>query len=180
MTGIKTVFLDQVFYVQGSLTAFSAYSELYCPYSRSSTDFSICARSKAMQEILALAPTDFPRFLCAVMKLQKVSTVELCRRIPVSEHTVSYLRRVPRYSYSIDQVVAIVVGLHLPPQLGRKLLALASITLDHNPAAAVYGLVIDTLFMMPFDDVQRLLIGSGLPPIRLKGSAYAPENDNSY
>lgn len=153
MKSMCTSFCNHLYYTLDKQLNSPTYSELCFPYSCSASDFSTEARLEATSLMLSTIPNSFPILLQEVMRLQKVSVCELCNRIPLSEHTVSVLRTKQRTSYSIKQIVALIIGLQLPPFLSRRLLVQAGIYIDGNPKAAKYMYVVDTMFMLHYYDV---------------------------
>lgn len=149
-----TSFCNHLYYITRTPSYLQTYSELCFPYSCSASDFSLDARMNATSMILSSLPNEFPRLLREVMHLQGVSIRELCDRIPISEHTISTLRTKPRSSYSLSQIVTLVVGLRLPPFLSRKLIERAGICLDGNPHSIRWMCIVDTMFMLPYDNIQ--------------------------
>lgn len=159
-----TAFCNHVYYSINKQPFSLSHSELCYPYSCSASDFSIAARIEATTQILSTLPNSFPGLFREVMRLQGVTIRELCNRIPISEHTISVLRTKPRTAYALNQVVAISIGLQLPPFLSRQLLHKAGFHLDGNPHASLYLYIIDTMFMLTYDNVLEFLQATTFSP----------------
>lgn len=160
----RTFFCNHAYYSINVQPRSQAYCDLCYPYSCSASDFSIDARIEATTQILSTAPNGFPDLFREVMRLQGITIRELCNRIPISEHTISVLRTKPRKAYALNQVVAIIIGLQLPPFLSRQLLHKAGFHLDGNPHASLYLYIIDTMFMLTYDNVLEFLQATTFSP----------------
>lgn len=71
----------------------------------------------------------------------------------------------------MDQVVALCIGLHLPPWLSCELTARAGLTLRDIPEHRAYRYILDCLFMDRTEDVQRFLKKNKLEPLNLNSTA---------
>jgi hypothetical protein len=88
-------------------------------------------------------------------------------RSGISGRTISRFRTEENREYSIDQVIAICIGLHLPPWLSRGLIERAGYVLRNSKQHQAYQFVLDCLFMDSIDDVQRFLETTGCKKLKL-------------
>ena len=82
------------------------------------------------------------------------------------------LRSEERKSYDLDQVVAICIGLHLPPWLSEVLLDRAGLKVKRYGEFGYFGIILDCFYMDDIDAVQNFLSANGLPSLNLDFSAY--------
>ena len=78
-------------------------------------------RQKAADRMVDEMPLSFHGALAYIMK-GRCTVDDLVNRIPISRSTLLRLRTEERKQYNLDQVVAICIGLHLPPWLSEILL----------------------------------------------------------
>lgn len=90
---------------------------------------------------------------------------------PISRSTLLRLRTEERKQYNLDQVVAICVGLHLPPWLSDILLDRAHLTVKRYGPLAYYGIILDCFYMDTIQDVQDFVKNSGFDPLQLNFDA---------
>ena len=107
-------------------------------------------------------PRFFPEMLTKLMEDCNVSVEELSGRTGISTRTINRLRNELRTEYSADQIVAIIVGLHLPPWVSDHVLKAASINFSDNLATFNYNYVVSCMFMDTFEAVKDHLSLMGL------------------
>ena len=120
------------------------------------------AKTKLVEDM----PMTFHGALAYIMK-HRVTVDELVRRIPISRRTLLRLRTEERKSYSIDQIIAICVGLHLPPWLSDVLLERAHLSVKRFGPYGYYGTILDCFYMDSIEDVQEFLKNNGFEPLNL-------------
>ena len=101
-------------------------------------------------------PISFHGALSYIMK-GRVTVDELTKRVPISRSTILRLRTEERKSYDLDQVIAICVGLHLPPWLSGILLEKAGLTVNRYGPYGYYGTILDCFYMDTIAEVQQFL-----------------------
>lgn len=111
-------------------------------------------------------PGTFHGALAYIMK-GRVTVDELVSRVPISRSTLLRLRTVERKEYNIDQVVAICVGLHLPPWLSEVLLEKAHLSVKSYGPLGHYGTILTCFFEDTIEEVQDFLVNNGLPRLNL-------------
>ena len=92
------------------------------------------AKTRLMEEM----PVSFHGTLAYIMK-KRVTVDELINRIPISRPTLMRLRTEERKKYNLDQIIAICIGLHLPPWLSEVLLDRAGLTVKRYGPYGYYG-----------------------------------------
>ncbi len=125
------------------------------------------AQEQINMRYLRKLPRYFPDLLVRLMADCRVSVEELAWRTGMSTRTVNRLRNEPRAAYSADQIVAVIVGLHLPPWVSDHVLKAASVSFSDNPVAYNYSYVVSCMFMDPFETVREHLARMGLKTLCL-------------
>ena len=111
-------------------------------------------------------PMSFHGALSYIMK-GRVTVDELVKRIPISRSTLLRLRTEERKKYNLDQIVAICIGLNLPPWLSEILLDKAGLTVKRYGAYGYYGTILDCFYMDTIQEVQKFLGDNGYEPLEL-------------
>ena len=111
-------------------------------------------------------PVSFHGALSYIMK-GRVTVDELVKRIPISRSTLLRLRTEERKKYNLDQVIAICIGLNLPPWLSEILLDKAGLTVKRYGAYGYYGTILDCFYMDTIQEVQKFLSDNGYEPLEL-------------
>lgn len=120
------------------------------------------ARNKLMDEM----PLSFHGALAYIMK-GRMTVDELEKRIPLSRRQILRLRTEDRKSYELDQVIALCIGLNLPPWLSDILLEKAGLTVKRYGPYGYYGTILDCFYMDTMRDVQQFLSDNGYEPLKL-------------
>ena len=111
-------------------------------------------------------PASFHGTLAYIMK-GRVTVDELEKRIPLSRHTIIRLRTEERETYELDQVIALCIGLHLPPWLSEILLDKAHLAVKRYGPKGYYGVILDCLYMDTMKELQKFLEENGFPQLML-------------
>ena len=112
-------------------------------------------------------PMSFHSALSYIMK-GRVTVDELVNRVPISRSTIIRLRTEERKSYDIDRVIAICIGLHLPPWLSEILLDRAGLRVKRYGPKGYYGTILDCFYMDTVNEVQQFLRDNGYPELNLR------------
>ena len=118
--------------------------------------------------IRSLRALDFSEMLVKLMTDANVTIEKMVEETGISDSTIKRLRKSQRESYSIDQIIGIIVCLHLPPMISYQLLDRAGIHLEGNPMMMAYSMIINLHFMDPLADVQRRIVEYGHAKLKLK------------
>ncbi len=127
---------------------------------------SIREAENAKQKLIEDMPDSFHGALVYLMK-GRCTVDELVNRIPISRSTLMRLRKEDRKSYKIDQLIAICVGLHIPPWLSSILFQKAGLGVPREGSNSYYGMILDCFYMDSIEEVQQMLINNGFPPLKL-------------
>ena len=120
------------------------------------------AKNKFMEDM----PMSFHSALSYIMR-GRTTVDELVQRIPISRSTLLRLRTEERKKYNLDQIIAICIGLHLPPWLSEILLDKAGLSVKRYGAYGYYGTILDCFYMDTIQDVQAYLSDNGYEQLEL-------------
>ena len=127
---------------------------------------SVKEADKLKNQLMEEMPLSFHGALSYIMK-GRVTVDELTRRIPISRSTLMRLRTEERKEYQLDQVIAICVGLHLPPWLSAILLEKAGLSVKRYGPKGYYGTILDCFYMDTIKEVQQFLSDNGYDELML-------------
>lgn len=121
---------------------------------------------KAADHMVEEMPNSFHGALAYIMK-GRCTVDELVRRIPISRSTLLRLRTEERKQYNLDQIIAICIGLHLPPWMSEILLDRARLSVKRTGPYAYYGIILDCFYMDSILEVQQFITENGFDPLNL-------------
>ena len=132
----------------------------------------------ARRQYLKEMPDSFHGALTYIMK-GKMTVEELAGRIGVSRSTVLRLRTDERKHYDLDQVIAIIIALNLPPWLSDALLEKARLSVKATGAFGYYRTILDCYYTDSIEKVQSFLKGCGFDPLNLNFATDVENQDAS-
>lgn len=151
----------------GAMNSDEEYNRHYMAFAQSSDTASLKEKMDAVNRTINELPQSFSDALCYVMKRSRVTIEALAEKSGISTRTISRLRNEERREYSLDQVIAICVALHLPPWLSRKMIEKAGFLLRQTPQHLAYQMILDCMYMDTVDEVQQQLVLAGCKKLRL-------------
>ena len=151
----------------GELNSDEEYNRKYLEFVASKGRFSKNEQLTEMRRMLETLPSSFPEALTFLMRRAHVTIEQLEEKTSISSRTISRLRTEERSEYTLDQVIALCIALHLPPWLSRELLQRAGILLRRTKQHLAYQCILDCMFMDEVSDVQRSLGEAGLERLKL-------------
>lgn len=155
-------------YQFGQMNSDEEYNRHYMTFAQGNRAGSQIDQLRSMKKVLDELPNSFPDTLVFLMKRAHVTIEQLEERSFLSGRTISRLRTEERGAYSLDQVIAICVALHLPPWLSSEVLKKARLMLMSTVQHKAYQFVLDCLFMDSVEDVQRFLKEAGMERLKLR------------
>jgi DNA-binding Xre family transcriptional regulator len=158
-------------YCFGALNSDEEYNRHYLMLDDADRDPAKPISFMEMSDIVSSLPNTFHEALIALMKMKRVTNEQLAEAVSISVDTIKRFRRTERKDYTMDQVVSLCVGLHLPPWLSCELTARAGLVLRDIPEHRAYRYILDCLFMDRLDDVQRFLKDNKLEPLSMSSLA---------
>ena len=151
----------------GAMHSDEEYNRHYFAFAHNASTLSDQEKLLAMSRALDALPSSFHDALTHLMKQAHMTIEELEEQAFLSRRTISRLRTEERRDYSLDQVIAICVALHLPPWLSREMIQRAGFILRPTKQHLAYQFILDCLFMDSVSDVQNFLVESDCQQLRL-------------
>ena len=112
---------------------------------------------------------DFGDALAFLMKERKMTSERLEEASQISVRTISRLRNDREYAVSYSQIVALSVGLHLPPAISSELMEKAGLRLRNTTTHNAYGMILCAFYMADILTVNAYLIAMGMEPLTQMG-----------
>ena len=154
----------------GCLNSDEEYNRHYVSIATDGKELSETQAFDKMLDLLSGMPQDFPSALTYLMDQRHITVEKMEEVTGISVSTISRLRRTEKSNYAVDQVMAICIGLHLPPMVSREMFSRAGIMLRSNKQHRAYQMILDCLYMDSLDDVQKFLARQGCEQLKLKAS----------
>lgn len=114
-------------------------------------------RSRHENKVLDEMPGSFPQALRYVMKLARTTEEKLSETSGLSVSTISRYKRDEVQEYPVDTIIAMCIGMHLPPWLSRELIDRADLRLSRTPRHRAFRRVLDCMYTASLDEVQEHL-----------------------
>ncbi len=112
-----------------------------------------------------IAPMDFSEALVFLMTERKVSIDTLEEKSMLSVSTIKRLRNDGEYRVTAEQVVALAVGMSLPPIVSYELLRKAGLVMKNNIRDNTYGMVLSVMYTSDINTVNCFLVSQKFSPL---------------
>ncbi len=158
-------------YVFGRMNSDEAYDRHYHEYLDRMASRTARERAEAKNRLMAGMPLSFHETLEYLMRdhgFGKITVGKLSQDSQLAQRTIIRLRNEERVSYKLDLVVALCIGLHIPPWLSEVLLSKARLSVQRYGEFGYYGEILDCHFMDTVGEVQVFLADNGYNPLNLK------------
>ncbi len=113
----------------------------------------------------AIAPLDFPDALHYLMKDRKMTVEHLEEVSLISTRTIIRLSNDPEYGVTREHIVALSVGLTLPPVISSELLRKAGLVMRNTTLDNTYRMILCMMYSSTIETVNDLLISPGISPL---------------
>lgn len=115
------------------------------------------------REILGkMRADDFGYTLKQLMKWSSVSVQILAERSLISTKTIQRMRNHKDYQASIETIIALCIGMQLPPPVSHRFLELAGYQIRYSSdLLAAYGLILDEYCKSGIQMCNKLLLAMG-------------------
>lgn len=125
----------------------------------------ILAREMEIQRVLQELPAQFGAALIYLMEWVEISEETLAEKALVSTKLVQRLRNNPAYPKNVDCVVAICIGMNLPPELSNALISRSgfALRLAQSEAHLMYNFFLNHLYMSSIHECNDMLVAKNLP-----------------
>lgn len=121
--------------------------------------------SDEIGEVYSKLPMDFPSALRVLMKWREMTQEELARYSGIDDRTIRYMLD-PDRSPKLESVIAVCIGMVLPPQLSLKLVEKAGYKFrTSDPNHRAYELLLYTYGDMDIHRCNERLKGMGCKPL---------------
>lgn len=112
-----------------------------------------------------IAAMDFPEALCFLMKEQGMTLELLEEKSRISVRTLKRLRNDPDYNVTREHIVALAVGLMLPPIVSSELMRKAGLEMKNTIAHNTYRMILSTMYCCNIDEINDFLVSAKLSPL---------------
>ena len=124
-------------------------------------------QAREMSEVLLNLPGSFSGTLVAHMKRIGITRDRLAEEAMMSETMIKRMRTSER-DLTLNQVIAVCVGLHIQPEYSFDLIEKAGFRLRNTPEHLIYKSILQTMYMEKLMTIQKLLVKCGCDELRLK------------
>lgn len=112
-----------------------------------------------------IAPLEFPDALHYLMKDRKMTVEHLEETSLISTRTIIRLSNDPEYSVTREHIVALSIGLRLPPIISTGLLWKAGLVMKNTTLHNTYRMILYAMYLSKIETVNNLLISLGFSPL---------------
>jgi len=156
-------------YVYGQLRSDAEYNERYLTYDRMTENMTILQRTTLYTEIIASLSKPAHKAIVEHMGRLEITTEQMAERCEVHESTIKRIRRGDKKMFTLDQIVIICIGLHLPPELSEDLMARSNNLFLREPEDdtkearerftlhMIYRVLLRSFYLLPLRDIQKKL-----------------------
>ena len=154
-------------YVFGQLNSDEEYNgrSLALSLQRSAED--ALKQAQEMSQVLLNLPGSFSGTLVAHMKRVGITRERLAEEAMMSGTMIKRMRTSER-DLTLDQVIAVCIGLHIPPEYSFDLIEKAGFRLRNTPEHLIYKSILQTMYMEKLMNIQKLLAKCGCGELRLR------------
>ena len=154
-------------YVFGQLNSDEEYNgrSLALSLQRSAED--ALKQAQEMSQVLLNLPGSFSGTLIAHMKRVGITRERLAEEAMMSGTMIKRMRTSER-DLTLDQVIAVCIGLHIPPEYSFDLIEKAGFRLRNTPEHLIYKSILQTMYMEKLMNIQKLLAKCGCGELRLR------------
>ena len=154
-------------YVFGQLNSDEEYNGRSLALSLQSSAENALKQAQEMSQVLLNLPGSFSGTLIAHMKRVGITRERLAEEAMMSGTMIKRMRTSER-DLTLDQVIAVCIGLHIPPEYSFDLIEKAGFRLRNTPEHLIYKSILQTMYMEKLMNIQKLLAKCGCGELRLK------------
>ena len=144
-------------YSVGTLNSDDSYERYYLGFIDDASEEAQEKRLGLIRKRIENMPGSFSDALIYLMEEYSSSVIALADATTLSVKTIQRLRNDLRYSYPLDWVIALCVGMHLEPPVSAAFLARAGYDLRLMPQSLVYQFILSCKFTHKISDIQLFL-----------------------
>ena len=154
-------------YVFGQLNSDEEYNGRSLALSLQSSAENALKQAQEMSQVLLNLPGSFSGTLVAHMKRVGITRERLAEEAMMSGTMIKRMRTSER-DLTLDQVIAVCIGLHIPPEYSFDLIEKAGFRLRNTPEHLIYKSILQTMYMEKLMNIQKLLAKCGCGELRLR------------
>ena len=154
-------------YVFGQLNSDEEYNGRSLALSLQSSAEDALKQAQEMSQVLLNLPGSFSGTLVAHMKRVGITRERLAEEAMMSGTMIKRMRTSER-DLTLDQVIAVCIGLHIPPEYSFDLIEKAGFRLRNTPEHLIYKSILQTMYMEKLMNIQKLLAKCGCGELRLR------------
>ena len=154
-------------YVFGQLNSDEEYNGRSLALSLQSSAENALKQAQEMSQVLLNLPGSFSGTLIAHMKRVGITRERLAEEAMMSGTMIKRMRTSER-DLTLDQVIAVCIGLHIPPEYSFDLIEKAGFRLRNTPEHLIYKSILQTMYMEKLMNIQKLLAKCGCGELRLR------------
>ena len=151
----------------GQLNSDEAYNGRSLALSIQSGAEDVLHQAQEISRVLLDLPGSFSGTLIAHMKRTGITREKLAEESTMSDTTIKHMRTSER-DLTLDQVIAVCIGLHIPPEYSFDLIEKAGFRLRNTPEHLIYRSILQTMYMEKLAMIQKLLAKCGCSELKLK------------
>jgi DNA-binding Xre family transcriptional regulator len=125
----------------------------------------MAAYNQEITNVLNGLPNSFPDALVELMRWRKVTVEGLAEAANVSPKTIQRLRNEPDYTSSLGTIVAVCIGLKLPPVLSRALIQRSGFSFRATETHVAYEFLLTGYYTSSIFDCNEMLIAQNIAPL---------------
>ena len=100
-----------------------------------------------------------------LMDVRKITVGALAEATGLSDHTIKNMRNKPEIMFPIQEIVAVCIALHLPPETSRKYIRVSPSKLLNTVDMKLYEYALSQWYLQPLPVVNRMLVEAGAQPL---------------
>lgn len=154
-------------YVFGQLNSDDAYNGRSLALSLRNGAEDVLKQAQSMSKVLLSLPGSFSGTLIAHMKRIGITRDRLAEEAMMSGTMIKRMRTSER-ELTLDQVIAVCIGLHIPPEYSFDLIEKAGFRLRNTPEHLIYQSILQTMYMEKLMTIQQVLVKCGCKELKLK------------
>lgn len=120
----------------------------------------------------ALVEKGFNQMTVELMEARKISIVPLAEATGLSRDTIKNMRNDPVRLFPIQEIVAVAIALHLPPDVSREYIRHAPTNFLDTEEMYCYRYALYNWYEWSVADVNRALVEMGVPPLTKRVAGY--------
>lgn len=125
----------------------------------------IQAYNKELASVLQTLPRIFTTALISLMEWKNKSVEALASDSGVSDRTIRRMRNEESYETTVESIIAICVGLQLPPEVSYALIDISTCSLNNSEKHLTYRFILNSKYTHTIYDCNALLRRLGYDPL---------------